>query len=235
MKNKKASKQPGKQEEKKHVWWPLLIVAVVLAVAAVVLISPRKGYTVRKNDVTLTQTDGLRLCSVGSYTGDFVEQGKDEPAANVLAVVVENTGSQMIQKAVLTLGQARFVLTWLPPGEQCLVQEQSAMTWTRHLSGTLQAESVQTLPMEQVSLHEQTVTLTAEDGQITLENCSGRDVPGSVRVWYKTVEDGLFLGGVSYQAGVDHGVLTAGSTATITAPHYWQERSRILLVELAED
>ena len=233
MKNKSIKKQKkNEKEEKKAALWPLLIGAVVLAAVAVVLISPRKGYTQRGNDVMLAQTDGLRLCSVGSYTGDFVEQGKEEPAASVLSIVVENTGRQMIQKAVFTVGQARFVLTWLPPGAQCLVQEQSAMTWTRHFSGVMQAESVQTLPMEQVTLHPETVALTATDGEIVLENISGQDIPGSVRVWYKTVEDGLLFGGVSYQAGVDDGVLTADSTATIAASHYSQERSRILLVEL---
>lgn len=179
-------------------------------------------------------SDGLEVCRIGTYTGTFVEQGTDEACKNVPALVVRNTSDRMIEKAVLVQGNRTFVATMLPPGGICLVQEQSgqAAQPTDNMFELVFREAVQFV--QEDTADQDRVIVTTEKNRVSIQNTSDEDIPGSVNVWYKTKQNGYYFGGVSYKAAVDHGVLKADSTASVSTRHFDPEVSQILLITFTE-
>ena len=179
-------------------------------------------------------SDGLEVCRIGTYTGIFVEQGTDIECEDVPAIIVRNTTRRMIEKAVFVQGSQTFVITYLPPDGICLVQERSGQPAQKpdELYNLVFREPVQFVADD--AEVQNRVRVEAEKNLITIENISGEDIPGSVNVWYKTKKDGLFIGGVSYKAAVDDGVLKTGSTATVQTAHYDPACSELLLVTFSE-
>ena len=63
------------------------------------------------------------------YEGPYWEDGSGEEVANVLALVVENTGGTMILQGQILLkterGVLEFSVSWLPPDEAVLVLEKN--------------------------------------------------------------------------------------------------------------
>lgn len=177
---------------------------------------------------------GLEVCRIGTYTGTFVEQGTDTDCNDIPAIVVQNTSDRMIEKAVLVQGSQTFVVTYLPPDGICLVQEQTGQQakFEDCLYNLVFRESVQFA--EDDGTAQNRVRIESGKNRITIENISGEDIPGSVNVWYKTKENGLYFGGVSYKAAVDDGVLKAESTATVQTAHFDPDSSELLLVTFSE-
>lgn len=179
-------------------------------------------------------SDGLEVCRIGTFTGTFVEQGTDTECKNVPAIVVQNFSNRMVEKAVLVRGSQTFIVTMLPPGGICLVQEQSGQTEQRSdaIANLVFRERVQFFKEKTEGSNR--VRVASDKNLITIENISGEDIPGSVNVWYKTKENGLYFGGVSYKAAVDDGILKADSTATVQTAHFDPEHSELLLVTFSE-
>ena len=178
--------------------------------------------------------EGLKVCRIGTYTGTFVEQGTDTDCNDIPAIIVQNTSDRMIKKAVLVQGSQTFVVTYLPPNGICLVQEQTGQQaqFEDSLYNLVFREPVQFA--EDDGTAQNRVRIESDKNLITIENISGEDIPGSVNVWYKTKENGLYFGGVSYKAAVDDGVLKADSTAAVQTAHFDPECSELLLVTFSE-
>lgn len=176
---------------------------------------------------------GLEVCRIGTYTGTFVEQGTDTECKDIPAIVVRNTSDRMVEKAVLVQGNQTFIITYLPPDGICLVQEQSGKAAnTPDLYNLVFREPVQFV--EDGATEQNRVRVETDENRILIRNISGEDIPGSVNVWYKTKQNGLYIGGVSYKAAVDDGVLKASSTATVQTSHYDPTYSELLLVTFSE-
>lgn len=176
---------------------------------------------------------GLEVCRIGTYTGTFVEQGTDTECKDIPTIVVRNTSDRMIEKAVLVQGNQTFIITYLPPDGICLVQEQSGKAAnTPDLYNLVFREPVQFV--EDGATEQNRVRVETDENRILIRNISGEDIPGSVNVWYKTKQNGLYIGGVSYKAAVDDGVLKASSTATVQTSHYDPAYSELLLVTFSE-
>lgn len=181
-------------------------------------------------DLPLGELEGLLLCRAGIYNGTWVEQGKDT-AQKTLAVIVCNRTGSLISQAKFTAWGGTFVVTWLPSGACCLVQEQLGNS-----DFTKEAPQLQSLILDPggQDLHPELVGITGSRGEVILANVSGEDVPGSVELWYRTFSQGLYLGGVSYKASVDNGAFRADAVATIQAPHYDPETSVLVTVVLTD-
>lgn len=177
---------------------------------------------------------GLEVCRIGTYTGTFVEQGTDTDCRDIPTIIVHNTTRSMIEKAVLVQGSQTFVITYLPPDGICLVQNRSGRPAqsSDELHNLVFRESVQFV--ENGSAEQDRVRVATEKNIITIENTSGEDIPGSVNVWYKTKQNGLYIGGVSYKAAVDDGVLKAQSIATVKTSHFDPTHSELLLITFTE-
>ena len=179
--------------------------------------------------------DKLEILGYGRYSGEYVEDGSDEPVSYVAAILVRNNTSEYLDYAqiVMDIGgkAARFVVMGLPPGESAWVLEKSRMEiaadaqflYADSAIGYKPSVDPDTLP----------VSVVGDRGQITLTNTGSRTLP-DVYVYYKVRhKDGNFLGGILYRKSF--GDLEPGQTRSELAGHFNPDKAEIVRITWNEE
>ena len=173
---------------------------------------------------------------IGQYTGPFVEDGNDEPAANVLAVVVRNNSDTDVEYAEVHFSvgdgsEAVFHISTLPAGSGAVVLEQNKREYNAEeiftFADKLYAQA------EDMSLMEKDVKVTAADGTLTLENLTDKSL-GTVYVRYKNkLNDNYYLGGITYSCKFEN--VGAGDKISEQTKHFTVDGSTVLMVKAIEE
>lgn len=185
--------------------------------------------------ITLSDPN-LTVEAIGSYSGNFLEDGSDDPTANVAAMLITNNSDQMLQIAEITFQvndteTASFKVTDLPAGTSTLVLEANKREYSEEDSYTYGETA--TGYMEQPSLEEDKFDLVTEDGKITLKNKTDESYD-KVYVYYKYVQlGGAYLGGITYRTPFEN-VPANGEVESIAA-HFNPESSKIMAVQIQQE
>lgn len=181
-------------------------------------------------DNEFTNRDALIACDEYSlFSGQFVEDGKDNLVSNVATILVTNNSDQFLDLATIMYlidgKTATFVVTGLPAGRSAWVLESSKLTATA--SSTFTYVDKTTSFRENVSATSDKVTITADGNMLTATNNSDETLEG-VFIYYRSVHtDGNFLGGITYL--VDFGTLEPGASVEKMGGHY-SEDSEIIRI-----
>ncbi len=177
-------------------------------------------------------SDSLAIRDISRYAGSFVEDGSDELVSDVFALTVENTGDKTVQYAHITLtlgeGSYDFDLTTLPPGARVQLLELNRQPLPENTDGMTAAVTSFAAFETEPSLCEDVLAIETQDAGITLTNISGEDITGQIYVYYKVAYGDLYLGGITYRAGLSG--LAAGQSATGYAGHFSQDQCRVMFV-----
>lgn len=176
------------------------------------------------------QPDGLRCAQYARFSGQYVEDGRDELVENVAAILVTNTTDRFLDLATLTYDidgkTATFVVTGLPAGASAWVMEAARLTITDDASFTY-LDCV-TSYRDGVIASAAEVSITADANSLTAKNNTNRTLE-NVFVYYKRVHtDGNFFGGITYL--VDFGTLAPGASAETLAGHYIDGETEIVRI-----
>ncbi len=177
----------------------------------------------------------LTVEAIGSYTGNFLEDGSDEPTANVAAMLVTNNSERMLQIADITFQvndteTASFRVTNLPAGTTVLVLESNKREFKEEDSYTY-GETASGY-MDQPTLEEDKFELVTEEGKITLKNNTDQAYE-KVYVYYKYVQlGGAYLGGITYRTPFEN--VPAGGEIEAVAGHFNPDSSQIMAVQILE-
>ena len=176
----------------------------------------------------------LYCLEISTYTGPYVEDGKNEEVENVAAILVENRAQQFLDYATITYyvgGKiATFRVTGLPVGGKAWVLEADRL----QLDGT---HSFEFLDCESV-FKKDAVTSTADidistEGNILTAKSKTTKNLRNVCIYYKNVnDDGNYLGGITYM--INFGTLTAGQSVQNQSAHFG-ENSRIVRYSFQEE
>ena len=181
-------------------------------------------------DNEFTNRDALIACDEYSlFSGQFVEDGKDNLVSNVATILVTNNSDQFLDLATIMYlidgKTATFVVTGLPAGRSAWVLESSKLTATA--SSTFTYVDKTTSFRENVSATSDKVTITADGNMLTATNNSDEALEG-VFIYDRSVHtDGNFLGGITYL--VDFGTLEPGASVEKMGGHY-SEDSEIIRI-----
>ncbi len=178
--------------------------------------------------------EGLILLSVEPYSGAFVEDGSDENVEDIISIVVKNAGDSAVQMVNISLetgyGTAEFTATTLLPNTSTVVLEKNRMKYPgADRFGTAKIELLGRF-IEEPSFYSDMFEVKGADGYISVTNKSGSDVTENVRVYYKTVKDGRYFGGITYQATLNGGI-SAGNTILLNTSHFRINDSRLVFVK----
>lgn len=176
----------------------------------------------------------LYCLEITSYSGPFVEDGKNEQVENVAAILVENRSKQFLDYATVTYyvgGEiATFNVTGLPVGGKAWVLEKDRL----QLDGT---HSFEFLDCESV-FKKDAVTSTADIGvevegnTLTLKSKTSKTL-NNVCVYYKNVNsDGNYMGGITYM--LNFGTLNVGQSVQKQSAHFG-ENSQIVRFSFQEE
>lgn len=259
MSYKKRSKNGN---AKRDTWIVIIFLVIVVAVIAALIwffASPKQEQSVKTETTAAPEpevaempydvpgftmldhapfgwlNDDLSVSCMGSYSGMFLEDGLDEPVENILAIVVKNTGSELVEYGLITadcgIETATFEFSGLPAGSSVLVMEKNRMSADnecKSISCTQYAH-----PGNLVMDFGSDFNVYPSDGVINIENISGKDINGDVSLFYKNFEYGLFIGGITYRARFTGGV-KAGDIAQCLQQHYYEDTSAILYMSYAK-
>ena len=173
---------------------------------------------------------------IGQYTGPFVEDGNDEPEANVLAIVVRNGSDADVEYAEVHFStgdgsEAVFHISTLPAGSSAVVLEQNKREYSAE--ETLTFTDKLYAQAEDMSLMEDDVRVTAADGALTLENLTDQSL-GTVYVRYKNkLNENYYLGGITYSCKFEN--VGAGDKITEQTKHFTVDGSTVLMVKAIEE
>lgn len=215
---------------KKKIYIAIGIVLFVLLLAAGIY--RLSGIQKEEEDNYRTNLgSGIVIQSVSKYSGEFVENGSDCEVKNVWSLTVNNMSDQDIQylriKAEHGEDTAYFDITTLTAGSTVQVLESSAAEYPDWENDCIYSIENLALFNKERSLYPDLFTVSARDGWIKVENKGTEDITNDIYVYYKNVEDGEFLGGITYRLKFDGGI-PAGETREEQSTHYKSDISQIM-------
>lgn len=212
---------------RKQAVFGCVILAVMLSVCFLGGCSEGEGDT----DTTTVATSAMMLeapassadlycLEFNSYSGVFVEDGKNEEVQDIAAILVENRSKVFLDRATIRYrygaDTATFVVTGLPAGEKCWVMEANKMP----LDGKHEFEFIECVSAfkEDAVLTTDKLTVDAKDNTLTVTNTS-KEVLKNVCVYYKnTFDDGNYFGGITYMMAFDN--LSPGESLQKESGHF---------------
>lgn len=195
------------------------------------------GFNMNESIYGTTFDNGLQVLCAGSYSGAFLEDGTDEQVTDILAIIVRNNGSSLVEygKIELPLSDKRtatFIFSGLPVGASILIQESSRMQLGEARDKSAFVLSECALPGTIVLDFGNDFEIYTDDGVLNIRNISGSDITSDVSVFYKNFEYGLFMGGITYRARFTGGV-KADDIVQALQNHFWVDTSAILYMSYA--
>lgn len=190
---------------------------------------PQKPPATEPADEELVSGD-ISCDEFGRFTGQFVEDGRDELVTNVAVVKVTNRSDRFLDFATITLSidgkAATFVVSGLPAGRSAWVMEINRMT----IGTSASFEMVNCISSfrDDVVAESPKVSITANGNMLTATNNSNQTLE-DVFVYYRALHtDGNFLGGVTYR--VNFGTLEPGQSVEALAGHYKDGSAEIVRI-----
>lgn len=176
----------------------------------------------------------ISVQKVGQYSGQFLENGKDEEVEDVFAVIVKNNSKQMLQYAQLQFKidgeEANFLITNLPPGKTTLALESNKKSFSK--TKDISYVGASTSYMDSYSMNKDKFKVTSEGTKLTLKNLTNKKY-STVYIYYKNVDDnGSYLGGITYRTKFEN--VKANDSITTDTEHYLKGASEIVMVDYIE-
>ena len=230
----------------------LLIFAVAAVIVAAVCISFFTGNTTESkikkfegfipfDEKNLDQNidldnEDLSVVAVGTYTGEYVEDGTDDEVENVAALILENKSEKMLQITEIEVNineedTALFRITNLPADGMVMALDMNRLKCEPDSTAEKLSEAEHFF--DKVPMNEDLFETEGSEGRLTLKNLS-EDTYDKVYVYYKTeISDGLYLGGITYRVPFEE---IEGKTQIDTdAGHYSPDKSKIVEVQIIEE
>ena len=172
------------------------------------------------SDDDLGPAGSLNCLEISRFTGGFVEDGSDTQVRDVAAILVVNNTGNFLDLATVTykVGDrtATFKVTGLPNGKRAWVMESNRLTLGD--GDEMVLEDCQETYHPNPVLSTDVLAVSRQGRSLTLTNTSGKKL-SNVAVYYKnTLEDGTYLGGISYL--ISFGDLEPGASVTRSADHF---------------
>lgn len=190
----------------------------------------------KKSEKVELSDSNLIIEKVGSYTGNYLEDGSDEPIEKVAAIIISNTSDKMLQVGVLPLKlvtkeNATFRVTNLLPHTSALVLESNKRKYSD--KDDYSYGTVVNAYLDAPDLLEDKFEVIKENGNLKLKNKTDKTYK-KVYVYYKYVQSGgAFMGGITYRVPFEN--IEGKKTVTSVANHFSANTSVIVDVQIAEE
>ena len=227
----------------------VLAVAVVALDAVIAVILTHSGEnggnenkeitaeTIANNLEVDKSANGIGIVGIQNIAGVFVEDGSDEVMGNIFTVDFRNDSDHYLQYAEIALTidgeEYSFKLTTVPSGATVRAMEANRSEMPHSCEECeMRCEHIAWFG-EEPSLHSDAIEIIEQDGGLVVKNISGQSIPAPIYVYYKNLEDDVYVGGITYRATITE-ELAAGETFAVGAGHFNVGHSRIMFVEYAE-
>lgn len=190
----------------------------------------------KKSEKVELSDSNLIIEKVGSYTGNYLEDGSDETIEKVAAIIISNTSDKMLQVGDITFKvndkeNATFRVTNLLPHTSALVLESNKRKYSD--KDDYSYGTVVNAYLDAPDLLEDKFEVIKENGNLKLKNKTDKTYK-KVYVYYKYVQSGgAFMGGITYRVPFEN--IEGKKTVTSVANHFSANTSVIVDVQIAEE
>ncbi len=204
-------------------------------------ILPDECKDVQEAEFTLDKN--LKVVAVGSYSGDYMEDGSDEAVSDVMMIVVANEGEDTLQYAEITLtgdtgkgdaDGAVFKLSTLKPGDRVMVLEANRKAYSSNDSYTEASIANVVFFTEPLSLYEDKLEIQPLEGGFNITNISDEDITGDIVVYFKSKAEDMYQGGITYRGRIEGG-LNAGEIRQVMSEHFYGSETKVMFITIAEE
>ena len=165
-------------------------------------------------------TGSLVCVEISRFSGGFVEDGSHAQVQDVAAILVANNTGKFLEMATVTyqVGDrtATFLVTGLPHGKKAWVMESNRLTLKE--GDELELKDCQEVYNPNAITTTDALAVSRQGNSLTLTNTSGRKLTNVVVYYKNTLDDGTFLGGITYY--IAFGDMEAGATVTQAKDHF---------------
>lgn len=178
----------------------------------------------------VVRSTGLIIQNLVCYEGVLLESDSDEPAGEIMALMVYNSTDKMILSAELLLQQQErellFSITWLPPHSRLLVVEQRGQAYEN-----ASVTRCSCLALETWEQGEPSVEVLEVPAGLSVKNL-GETTARQVLIHYKQYipQGDFYLGGITKTAELLD--LQAGESRDLLPEGYAPGYSRVVAVEI---
>lgn len=218
----------------------IVILVIILVIGALVgpLLGPKDSYPAgdieKSKSVAFDLGENLVVTHVGSYSGQFVEDGSDEEVTDVMMIQVKNQGPSTMQYAEVTTsgkgGEAHFKLSTLQPGQTVTVLETDRQKYKKNKCETATAKNMVFFQEEQ-GVYAGKLEIQPLDGGLNVTNISGKDIKGEIIIYFKDTADGMLMGGITYRGRITGG-LAAGEIRQLMSENFTQDNTQIMFITI---
>lgn len=177
---------------------------------------------------------GLYLTSVRAYTGVNPENGDGAYVENVAAATLVNLSPLAYRYLEFTVtadgASYTFFVSTLPVGGKLTVIEKTAAPFAGAENMQAEVTSVEPFP-NQPTLYPDSLRIAYAEETVYAENISGEPL-SNVCVYYKTVDENGYLGGVTYRVRL--GDIEPGQTAQSAAPGLRSSAGKIMFATIGQ-
>lgn len=173
----------------------------------------------------------LMVENISSYDGPFYEDGSGREVLNTAAILLRNTGKEMVPYAhiILRTKSASYIFDgyMIPPGAAVLIPEKYALPFISQeqiiscfgWSTILPQSDAYDIAVEEVGM-----------GEIKVTNLSDNEI-SNLKLYHKTYlpENNLYIGGAAFVSRID--CINVGETVVISPKHFVTGYSRIIYYE----
>lgn len=174
---------------------------------------------------------GIKLTEIKDVSGRFLEDGSGDVMEKMLSATFANTSDTTLQYGNIILNidgnEYEFTISTLPPKAIVEAYEINRKTAPECIDSVSATANNLAFFQEEPQSYGESLSIFIEDGGITLENISGKDINKEISVFYKNYDGKKYIGGITYRVRVPG--LKAGETIRMAAGHAAEE-TRIMFV-----
>lgn len=160
--------------------------------------------------------NSVDVLSVGVYSGDFIENGKNETAESTVFAALKNNGEKALRLLEFEISDGEtgysFSVTSFLPGAELTVLEKNGKT----AKNGLKAKSINITNVEFFdelpSTNEDIFSVSCAKNRLEVKNLSDTDISDGC-IYLKRFSDGVYFGGITYR--IKTGEIKAGEAKTI--------------------
>lgn len=180
-------------------------------------------------------TDGIYVTAIEKYSGEYIEDGSNDKLKNIISATVINTTEKSYQLFEFSLtfpqGTYHFSVKSLFAHSQVKVLESGRNFMPSKTDEVTGAVETQALFYEDPSVHLDKFEITYADSVINVKNITDKPID-NVYVYYKSVEDDIFFGGITYRVKV--GTVPPDQIVQVMANNFKADTSKIVFVTFGE-
>ena len=168
-----------------------------------------------------SKIDGwLKILSVGDYGGK-------------LSFTIENASKDDIEYAIISCSTGEytvsFKVTALMAGQKALIICTEDEAYNKNTNYNNWKVENKILYSEKPSLCNDVFNISTEDGAVTVKNISNKNINGTIYIYYKRVDNGVYIAPETYRTKIDG--LKKGESKTTSAAHFTKGVHEIIFID----